>query len=577
MPEPERRPEARKGKAAERPSAVRRFLPAALIVAAALVAYAPVLRAGFVWDDGVFLTENPLIRASDGLHRFWFTTQQMDYMPLTSSVLWFEWRLWGPHATGFHIVNVLLHAASAVLLWRVLLRLKVPGAWLAGLLFALHPVAVQSVAWITERKNTLSMVLYLGSILAYLRFEDARFHHDVTTGRTKGIPRSALHTPHSALRTSHYLLSLGLFLLALLAKTSVVMLPVILLLLAWWRRGKLAWKNLLRTVPFFALSLALGLVTMWFQWHQWHQGHNSGVHQMASPDAASRVAAAGLIAWFYLYKILLPAGLCAIYPNWSAVGSSVLSFLPILLLAAATALLWTRRKRWGAGPLVAWAYFLVSLLPVLGFVHMSFMSLMSTMVADHLQYTAMPGILALAAALLARAAARGRAGRAAVVIVVICLAAMGALTFRRAGIFENSQLLWADSIEKNPGSAVAWYALGTARLEVRALPEAIHCFSESLKLNPEYVVAYDNRGVAYYYTGRYQEAIRDFGNAIALKPDDADAYSNRAIADYAVKDYPRALSDVNSAQRLGAHPPPDFLRDLAKVAGRPNPALSPAP
>ena len=566
MPVPDRRPAARMSKAPERPSAARRFLPAAVILAAALLAYAPVLRAGFVWDDGVFLTDNPLIHASDGLHRFWFTTQQMDYMPLMSSLLWFEWRLWGPNAAGYHVVNVLLHAASAVLLWRVLRRLKVPGAWLAGMLFALHPVAVQSVAWITERKNTLSMALYLASLLAWLRFEDGGSHHN---GATK-------ITPHSTLRTPHYLLSLGLFLLALLAKTSVVMLPVVLLLLSWWRRGKLTRQNVLRTVPFFALSLVLGLVTMWFQWHQWNQGQNVVVRQMPSPDAASRVAAAGCIVWFYLCKLLLPARLCAIYPNWPAVGSSALSFLPVLLLAAATALLWAWRKRWGAGPLVAWTYFLVSLLPVLGFVHMSFMSLMSSMVADHLQYTAMPGILALAAALLARAAG-GRAGILAGVIAAICLAAMGLLTFQRAGVFTSGRRLWADSVEKNPRSAVAWYALGTVRLGDRDLSEAIRCFNESLTLNPEYVMAYDNRGVACYYTGKYQEAIRDFGHAIALKPDDADAYNNRAIADFAVKDYPRALSDVSVAQRLGAHPPENFLRDLAAAAGRPSPAPSPPP
>ena len=191
-------------KAPERPRAARRFLPAALIVAAALLAYAPVLRAGFVWDDDVFLTENPLIHASDGLYRFWFTTAPPDYFPLTSSMLWFEWRLWGPNAAGYHLVNVLLHAASAVLLWRVLLRLKVPGAWLAGLLFALHPVAVESVAWITERKNTLPMALYLASLLACLRFEDGGSHHDGATNDD-----SALDTPHSALFTLSWLLPAG--------------------------------------------------------------------------------------------------------------------------------------------------------------------------------------------------------------------------------------------------------------------------------------------------------------------------------------------------------------------------------
>jgi tetratricopeptide (TPR) repeat protein len=238
----------------------------------------------------------------------------------------------------------------------------------------------------------------------------------------------------------------------------------------------------------------------------------------------------------------------------------------MLLLAATTALLWVRRKRWGVGPLVAWAYFIVSLLPVLGFVHMSFMSRTSSSLADHLQYAAMPGILALAAALLTRAAG-GRAGRAALVIVGIGVAAMGALTFQRAGVFISSQRLWQDNVEKNPRSAVAWYCLGTEHLQARALPEAIHCLSEAIELDPRYVAAYDNRGVSYCYAGRYKEAVGDFEKAIVLNHDDADAYCNRVFADVKLQDYSRALSDANAAQRLGAHSPPGLIRELAAMTG----------
>ena len=612
-------------KVPQRPRAARRFLPAVLIVGAVLLAYAPVRRAGFIWDNGIFLTKNPLIYASDGLYRFWFTTAPPDYFPLTSSMLWFEWRLWGTNATGYHVVNVLLHAASAVLLWRVLLRLRVPGAWLAGLLFALHPVAVQSVAWITERKNTLPMLLYLASILAYLRFEDipalVSSHHDNTTNDIR----------QSAIGNRQYSLSLGLFLLALLAKTSVVMLPAVLLLLAWWRRGKVGRQDLLRTVPFFALSLALGLVTVWFQWHN----VIGNAQAVVRPEgAASRIAAAGWIVWFYLYKILLPAGLCPIYSRWAVVGSSLLSYVPLALLAAATGLLWVRRKRWGAGPLVAWAYFAVSLLPVLGFVSMSFMQ--HSLVADHLQYVAMPGILALAAALMARAMAGDSAGRPATVVVGICLAAMAALTFQRACVFTSDQRLWRDNVEKTPRSARAWYDLGMTYVNASTLDEAFRCFDKVLELDPQYVAAWLGRGAAHSAANRYDEAIRDYDQAIALKPDYADAwfcrgtayaqtghaeeamrdlnqaialkpsiaeayinrgslhaaahryaeaireydlaialkpysaaaYLDRAIAYYMMKEYPRALSDVRAAQCLGGQPRPDFLRDLVEAAGR---------
>ena len=535
-------------KAPERPSAARRFLPAALIVAAALLAYWPALRGGYVWDDNVLIVKNRDVRADDGLLRIWFNRKSAEYLPLTYGMHWLEWRVFSGSATGPHVINVLLHGLGAVLLGFVLQRLRVPGAWLAALFFALHPAAVSSAAWLSERKNTLSMVLYLGSILAYLRFEDGGSHHDGTTNTTNSNRQTAIRSRHDETRRTtkgapHYLLSLGLFLLALLAKTSVVMLPLVLLLLAWWRRGKVAGRDLLRTVPFFALSLALGLVTVWFQWH------NAIGQEAARPEGvASRIAAAGWIAWFYLYKILLPAGLYAIYPRWEVNGASVVSFLPLALLAAATALLWAKRKRWGPGPLVAWAYFLVSLLPVLGFAEMSFMRL--SLVADHLQYLAMPGILALAAALLARATAGGSARRPAAVAVGICLAAMAVLTFQRAGVFSSDQRLWRDNLEKSPRRASLWRGLGKAYVDADAPDEAIRCFDKSLELDPKDYHAWLDRGFALARANRSAEAIGDYDRAIALKPDCAEAWYNRSNAFFNTGRPAEALRDLDKAIAL---------------------------
>ena len=503
--------------------AARPFFPAALIVGAVLLAYAPVFRAGFIWDDNHFLTANRLIRASNGLYRFWFTAAPSDYFPLTSSLLWCEWRLWGMNATGYHAVNLLLHAAGAALLWRVLLKLRVPGAWLAGLLFALHPVAVASAAWISEGKNTLSMVLCLGSLLAYLRFDEQK--------NARG-----------------YALSIALFLLALLAKSSVVMLPVVLLLLGWWRRGRVEKADVLKTAPFFALSLALGLVTIWFQWH-----NAIGQEVVRAEGAASRIAAAGWIAWFYLYKILLPAGLCAVYPRWEVDGSSVVAFLPIALLGAATALLWAGRKRWGAGPLVAWACFLVLLLPVLGFVTMSFMRL--SLVADHLEYVAMPPILALAAALLTRATSGTRGGWLAKASVGICLVALAALTFQRAGVFSSDERLWGDNVSKTPGSARVWCEWGMAYVHAGALDEAIVTFDRALELDPRYFHGWLDRGIARADAHRYAQAIRDYDQAIALKPDLPDAWYNRSNAWFSLGRPDEALRDLDQAIALR----PDYV------------------
>ncbi len=312
-------------------AAQREFLLTALILVAALLVYIPAMQGGFFWDDHSFLVRSELIHARDGLRRFWLTTEAQDYFPLTSTMLWIEWRLWGAGAAGYHVVNVLLHAAAAVLVWRVLRRLNVPGAWLAGMLFAVHPVAAASAAWITEGKNTLPMALGLLSVMAWLTFEERAERPPGTASRAKGW----------------YALAIALFLLALLAKTSVVMLPAVLLLCAWWRRGRISGKDLLRTVPFFALSLGLGLVTMWFQKH-----NVIGATLVRPEGICSRLAAAGWMVWFYLFKLLLPAGLCVIYPRWEVDGAIWLAFAPLAILAAGLALLWLRRREMGPGAVV---------------------------------------------------------------------------------------------------------------------------------------------------------------------------------------------------------------------------------
>ena len=589
----------------EPPESRRRVLAAAAILAVTLLAYLPAMRGGFFWDDEIFLTHNKLIASADGLRQFWLTTQAPDYFPLTSSLLWVEWRLWGNHAAGYHVVNILLHAIAAVLLWRVLLRLRIPGAWLAGLLFGVHPVAAASAAWISELKNTLALALYLLSLLAWLAWDE------------RGGARS-------------YVLALALFLLALLAKTSVVMLPLVLLLCAWWRHGAVARKDLVRSVPFFALSLALGLATVWFQQHR-----SIGSGEVVQPeDMAARVAAAGWIVWFYLFKLLLPAGLCVIYPRWSVDGSSALAFLPLILLITVAAWLWTHRKSWGRAPLFALAYFALTLLPVLGWVDMAFMRF--SLVADHLQYTAMIGVIALVSGVAASACpAGGSKGLAGKLAAAACVAALGALTWGRAALYADEPSLWQDNLARNPSASIAWDNLGLARNRAGRYDEAVRCFDRELELSSSRAKIYNNRGLAYagmnrydlavsdygralaedprldrawnnralarialrqydlavgdctqairlkpdyveaYFTratawqdaGRFEEAIQDYDKVIALKPDFAAAYNNRAVARYRLKAYDKAWADVKMFIELGGKPDPGFLKVLGQRAG----------
>ncbi len=452
------------------------------------------MSAQYIWDDGVFLTANPLIHAPDGLYKFWFTTQPPDYFPLTSTNLWLEWRLWGDNPMPYHVGNILLQALAAILLWRLLVRLKVPGALLAGLIFALHPMAVSSVAWITERKNTLPMVLMLASMLAYLRFDER--------GQWK-----------------HYVLALGLFLAALLAKTSVVMMPVALLLLAFWLRGRIGLKDVLRSLPFFALSAVLGLVTVWYQQH-------IAMAEKSLPlgPLTQRLATAGWVAWFYLCKLLLPVRLCMIYPRWQVNAGQWLSFVPTALLLVVLAGLFMLRRRIGRGPVTAMAYFLVMLLPVLGFVSMSFMEF--SFVADHLQYTAMIGIVALVAGLAATAAARWKLPRtASVAISAVVLGVLGTATWARASEFKDEPTLWKANLKLNDQAWPAWNSLAVHENDPQLKLE--YC-SKAIALNPQYADAWCNRAYAQELLGHYPEALADAAKALELGPHLAEGHINRS-------------------------------------------------
>jgi len=400
-----------------------RWLAAALLALVTVVVYVPAMRGGFIWDDDKLLTENPAVKSIDGLYSIWFGNWTEDYLPLTLSSFWLEWHLWGLHAAGYHIVNILLHAGNAVLLWRVLKSLGVPGSWLAALLFAVHPVCAASVAWIAERKNTLSMFFYLLSLWSFLRFDDL------------------IHSPVKNGTSRKWLgFSLAAFFLALLAKSSVAVLPVVLLLFVWWRRGVVTRRDLDRCIPFFVLAVLMALVAVAVQ-SKAVEGGVGVIHD--SPGV--RLIGGSWAVWFYLGKILLPTGLTMIYPRWEIDPRAAVSYLPALVLAGLFLLLWRRRKGWGRPFLFGLGYFVVALAPALGMVEIAFFS--NSRVADHFQYLALPGIAALIAAL-----ARHRRLVAPALAAGLAVAVLAVLTCRHEKVLADGRRLWEDNYAKNPNS-----------------------------------------------------------------------------------------------------------------------------
>jgi tetratricopeptide (TPR) repeat protein len=488
------------------------WLALPLLVGTAL-AYLPVWHAGIIWDDRSFIMDNPLIRRADGLWRFWFSTKPVDYYPVTSTIWWIEWRLWGENPVGYHAINVLVHALDAIVLWRLLARLKLPGAWLAAAIFAVHPVNVESVAWIAERKNLLAMLFYLASLSCFVRSRAS-----AASPGTSG--------PVSVWSSSRwYGLALVAFLLALLSKTVVAPMPFVLLGLVWWQRGKLKLADALYVLPFAALAVAIGSISFWFQSHR-----AIGADVVRTDGFWARLAGAGSAIWFYAYKALLPFGLRSIYPRWQIDAGAWWSYLPALLVAGVFVACWRARQTWGKGPLLAFSYFVVMLLPVLGFLNIGFMKL--SLVADHWQYFAIIGPIALFAAVIARGYQRlgPYPRRALAAVVSAMLIGLAVLTWRQSELYRDSGTFWRAVLAADPDSWGAHNNLGGFLVEQGQSDEALPHFRRAVEIRPDFAKAQYNLGAALREEGQVDEAIVHLQSAVDIQPDYVDAHNSLARA-----------------------------------------------
>ncbi len=454
----------------------------------ALLIYWPALHGGLVLDDALWVNNSPELKSFSGLLSLWRGTKLPDFFPLTSTSFWLEWHLWDKNLLGFHLTNVMLHVASGWLFWLVLRRLAVTGAFVVALLFVVHPVNVESVAWITERKNTLCLFFYLLSVLWWLGSESESESGKKTKSRV------------------YFALSLIAFLLALLSKTSVVTLPVILLGCVWWRKGKIEKRDWVRSLPYFGLSVALGLVTMWFQSHQ-AIGHDV----VLTANFWARLAGAGWAVWFYLWKAVWPLGLAFVYPRWTVDPNSPMSYLPTVALAVIALVFWIYRgKSWMRPVLFALGYFLVTLAPILGFVDIYYFRY--SMVADHWQYFSIIGVIALIVA--------GVNVKISNLRVKMILAAALAVVFtgmarQQAKLYGDPRVLWEDTLVKNPDSWMAHEIMGHY---LGNTPEAVEHFKKSLQLNPNNVASHVNLGMILQNAGRLEEAQKEYEAAEKIDP-----------------------------------------------------------
>ena len=599
-----------------------------MIVGVTLVAYIPAIQAGFIWDDDHLIWRSETMASENGLHTIWFTDEMPDYYPVTWSTLWLEYRVYKDQAMGYHVGNVTQQIIAALLLWLVLVKLKIPGAWLAAMIFAVHPVNIASVAWISERKNTLSIIFYLLSIYLYLKHDD------------KDRPAWSSWPYYGAIVS---------FILGLLCKTSIVVLPVVLigcilwrrrkiplldlalfvmlpmaLLLGgglsflkdrvadkrwindlsllvgvagglmflgclWWRRRKPGIRIVFESLPFFLLSTIASIASVWFQYNRAIKGA-----VVRTEGMLSRVATAGSAVWFYIYKALIPLDLSMVYTRWEVTPSfdepvSLLWYVPGLALIALAVLMWRQRSRLWVRPVAfAGVYFVLCLLPVLGFFDIYFM--IYSFVADHWQHLAIIGIitlvtgggawaihnrpavarvvgvgvwLAAVAAILLVICQRWQAPLGTVGIALLCgpvllaavaaavvfseklrqpknfgavtatlvVLALGVLTLDKTPVYEDEGALWPDVLKRNPTCWIGEYNLGTHISSVRGDSEGglVH-LKRAVELRPQYPPALNNYALALHQLGRSEESLPFFDMAVKAKPYYAEAHFNYGLA-----------------------------------------------
>ena len=578
----------------------RDWVLALLLVIVTMFAYLPAWNGTPIWDDDAHLTK-PELRSLEGLAKIWTqpgATQQ--YYPLVHTLFWVEHRLWGDWPEGYHLLNILLHCASALLLVRIFRQLEIPGAWLAAGIFALHPIQVESVAWISELKNLLSGVFYFWSLSVYLKFDRSR-------------------------NLAFYVAALVIFALGLMSKTVIATLPAVILVIFWWKRGRLSLKeDFLPLVPFFLVGTAAGLFTAWAE--RTLIGAEGAAFHYSSIE---RILIAGRAIWFYLSKFIWPLDLIFIYPRWQISQSVWWQYLyPAAVLLLLAVLVW-RSRRWRA-PLAGFLIFIGTLFPVLGFLNVY--PFRYSLVADHFQYLACLGIIALAVSGMVWQLKQWQLWRHPIGygLCGALLASLTALTWHQSAMYTDIETLWRTTIERNPK---AWMAhdnlgallfrqgrvneailhfrkaveidaeqaepqanLGNALLQNGDLDEAIAQYSNALRIKPNYAEVHYNLGNALLRKGQADEAIAQYEKAIALKPDYANIHNNLGIVlfqkgevDRAIAQYQRALEinpqDVqaraNLAWALATSPQPSVMKAIAvklaqqanELTGRTDPAV----
>ncbi len=497
-----------------------------IIIFLTLLTYSKAPFNDYVWDDDVYLTDAHLTTV-DGLKNIWLqpTITEHPYYPLTHSSFWLENYFFDHTPFYSHLINILIHSISAILLYLILLHLNIHGAWVCAALFTVHPVYVESVAWVAERKNVLSAVFLLASLLSYLKAYATNFCN--------------------LQKKKYYFLSLLLFILCLFSKTAFCTFPIALLGILWWKKEKIKFKDCLLLAPYFLISLVLGLFTIWMEKN--HVGA-----QGADWDLSwiQRCLIASKALWFYGGKILFPYPISFVYTKWNVDVADFRGYLFILATAAVISWFFWKRNKLGKGPIVAILFFIVLLLPALGFIN--FYLMRYTFVADHLQYVASIGVLVGLISFIYQYITKRFNLEARIVVFSFLITSFSFLSWQQTLVYKNNLVLFTDVLKKNPECWMAYNNRGIEYKKRKQLKEAIGDYDNAIRLKLDHARAYNNRANAFAALKQYKKAVTDYSLAIKLDPDYESAYMNRANTFALLNNFEQALKDYQSSLKLNS-------------------------
>ncbi|HEY4284968.1 MAG TPA: tetratricopeptide repeat protein [Chthoniobacterales bacterium] len=508
---------------------------AVILVALTVIVYFPAWNGKPIWDDDAHITRADL-RSISGLTALWLKPGIVrQYYPVAHTVFWIEHQIWGDTWFFYHFTNIILHVFSALLLWRILLRLKIPAAWLAAALFAVHPIQVESVAWISELKNTLSGVFFFSSVLFYLRFDESK-------------------------RRQFYWPALVLFVFGLMSKSVIAMMPPALLAVFWWKRGAITWKrDVLPLLPFFVIGAASGLFTAWVE-----RNFIGAQGEVFHLGLIERLLVAGRVFWFYPFKLVWPGKLIFIYPRWEINSATWWQYLFPIGAFLVVLVAWITRHRTRA-PFAGLMFFMIMLFPASGFLNVY--PFKFSFVADHFQYLAGVGLLVLIAAGLNQLGKRywPNGYRAFLAVPILLLAV---LTWQQAEAYSDPLRLYGVVLRDNPACWMAHNNLGADLLQQGQTGQAIEHFEKTLEIQPENAEAHTNLGNAFSMQGRFAEAVLEYEKTLELMPDAVPPRNNLAwllasCPDRALRNGPKAIQLAQGLIKATAEKDPVSFRTLA--------------